>query len=346
MSQNPLESHSTTANLPASPSVWILDKDSILTDPNTGLPLCLALSSSNKEKLAELDDNELITLNLETLSHLSQPATAENQTETTHTQVGKVDLPTHAIRRQTAYFLGLIDSNNDTKNDSTSDRTSSHNFVSLRALLNQLPMAIINYISKAIQLIRWADDHNFCSRCGHRTTLHTKGEPATVCPTCHYHQYPRIQPCVITAITRVHPVSHKPQVLLAHHKRYAKAEKQDNSPARYGLIAGFVEVGETLENAVHRETMEEVNIAVTNIRYLTSQPWAYPSNLMVGFIADYATGDADNIKVQEDELTHAKFFDLDELPLIPPVGTIAYRLLEYLTHAHGLPSPTSAWSLQ
>ncbi len=302
-------------------TVWILDKDQILTNIKTGLPITFAIQppNINPTDIAKLEPNELIALNLENFEHANQHESK--------------NLPTHVMRKQTALFLGLIDGSQD------------KNFISLRALLSQLPTADINHIIKAIQFIRWADEHNFCSRCGHRTNLHTKGENATICPACNYHQYPRIQPCVITAVTRTNPNNGKPQVLLAHHKRYAKAKKTNNQQPRYGLIAGFVEAGETLENAVHRETLEEVSLGVSNIRYFSSQPWAYPSNLMIGFIAQYTTGNADNIKVQDDELIHAQFFDLDNLPLIPPVGTIAYRLIEHLTNEHGLPSPATFWPL-
>lgn len=97
----------------------------------------------------------------------------------------------------------------------------------------------------------------------------------------------------------------------------------------YGLIAGFVEAGESIESAVHREVMEEVGLSVSNLRYHSSQPWPYPTNLMLGFIADYAGGE---IHPQADEIKEARFFDVDDLPLTPKAGTIAHTLIQSVIH--------------
>ena len=172
-----------------------------------------------------------------------------------------------------------------------------------------------------MQLLRWQEQTRFCSRCAAAVMPHPSGEPAMVCPSCDLRQYPRIQPCVIIAITRTHPDTLKPQILLAHHHRHSKPDQ----PPMYGLIAGFVEVGESLEQTVRREVTEEVGLTVNNIRYIDSQPWPYPSNLMMGFIADYVSGD---IVIEQAELSDAKFFDVDDLPRIPTKGTIARQLIE------------------
>lgn len=95
----------------------------------------------------------------------------------------------------------------------------------------------------------------------------------------------------------------------------------------YGLIAGFVEVGETLEQAVCREVFEEVGLQVGQLRYFGSQFWPYPSNLMVGFVAEYQSG---SVVLQADELADARFFDLDDLPNVPKFGTIARQMIEYV----------------
>ncbi|MFW2176807.1 MULTISPECIES: NAD(+) diphosphatase [unclassified Moraxella] len=196
-------------------------------------------------------------------------------------------------------------------------------FRPFRQLIADLTHEQANQLSKAMQLLRWRDDHHFCSRCGTPTHFHTS-ENATVCPNCGYHQYPRIQPCIITAI-----VKHDngvPKILLAHHHRAKDS-------GMYGLIAGFVEVGESLEQCVHREVAEEVGLQVANLRYMSSQPWAFPSNLMIGFVADYVSGE---VKIQEDELIHADFFAFDNLPKIPPKGTIAYQLIEMVKNANSI----------
>ena len=198
------------------------------------------------------------------------------------------------------------------------DKTNA--FISYRQLIAQLPIALANQISQAMQLLRWQADTQFCSRCSAAVCSATSGERSMVCSVCRLHQYPRVQPCVITAITRPNPATGETQILLAHHHRYG----QTVLPLQYGLIAGFVEVGESLEHAVVREVAEEVGITLSDIRYVSSQPWPFPSNLMLGFRASYQSGE---IVLQEDELSHADFFDLSDLPKIPFKGSIAYDLI-------------------
>ena len=206
---------------------------------------------------------------------------------------------------------------------------SDHAFLPYRELITQLPIALSTQISQAIQLLRWQTDTQFCSRCASPTTPAKTDERAMVCPVCQLRQYPRVQPCVITAITRPNPQTGEMQILLAQHRRHGVQKL----PAMYGLIAGFVEVGESLEHAVVREVAEEVNIRVTDLRYVSSQPWPFPSNLMLGFRAAYAGGD---IVIQEEELTHADFFDLSNLPKIPFKGSIAYELIAQVAEEQGI----------
>lgn len=99
----------------------------------------------------------------------------------------------------------------------------------------------------------------------------------------------------------------------------------------YGLIAGYVEIGESLEGAVAREVFEETGLSVGNIRYSQSQPWPYPSNLMIGFMACHTGG---TIVIDECELTKSAFFKLNALPKIPNQGTIARSLIEQVGKDH------------
>lgn len=191
-------------------------------------------------------------------------------------------------------------------------------FVSLRQLIPVWDHQTFEQASRAVQLLEWKKKHRFCSQCGTKTRMHHT-EHCMVCPNCHYRQYPRISPCIITIITHGDN-----EVLLAK-----SIHRKDNV---YGLIAGFVEVGETLEQAVARETLEEVGVHIKNIRYLASQPWPFPSNLMLAFHAEYADGD---IKIQEDEIADAQFFKQTALPEVPHAGSIAHRLIMHITQ--GIP---------
>lgn len=192
-----------------------------------------------------------------------------------------------------------------------------YQMVPIRQLITQWTKKEFEQASRAIQLLEWRRNHKYCSHCGTATDVHAS-EYAMVCPACRYHQYPRVQPCVITVITRGDN-----EILLAKNAR--------NQSNMYGLIAGFVEVGETLEEAVARETFEEIGIQIKNITYLSSQPWPFPSNLMIAFKAEYASGE---IVLQEDEISDAQFFAFDQLPEIPFPGSIAHSMIQHAIHQH------------
>lgn len=238
----------------------------------------------------------------------------------------------YAITHNVALPKILENSEVENSNLESSLKTDVCAFIAYRLLITQLPVALSGQLSQAIQLLRWQTDTQFCSRCATPVVAATRGERAMVCPACRLRQYPRVQPCIITAITRPNPQTGVMQILLAHHHRYGQ-QKTSAQALQYGLIAGFVEVGESLEHAVVREVAEEVNIRLTDIRYVSSQPWPFPSNLMLGFRAAYAGGD---IVIQEDELSHADFFDLTNLPKIPFKGSIAYELIAQIAHEQGI----------
>lgn len=199
--------------------------------------------------------------------------------------------------------------------------------VPIRQLLQFWTSAQFEQASRAIQLLEWKRNHKFCSHCGTPTEPHPI-EHAMVCPACQYRQYPRVQPCVITVITRS-----EDEILLAKNARNKNSQM-------YGLIAGFVEVGETLEDAVRRETEEEVGLKLKNIQYLASQPWPFPSNLMIAFKAEYAAGD---IELQEEEISHADFFKFDQLPEIPFKGSIAHAMIMHVTQGSSVADDTKTW---
>ncbi|MCU4708246.1 NAD(+) diphosphatase [Acinetobacter pittii] len=188
--------------------------------------------------------------------------------------------------------------------------------VPIRQLITSWSKEQFLQASRAVQLLEWRRNHKFCSHCGHPTEVHPT-EYAMVCPSCRYHQYPRVNPCIITLITRGDD-----EILLA--------KSVHNKTNMYGLIAGFVEVGETLEEAVQREAFEEVGLKLKNIQYMSSQPWPFPSNLMVAFRAEYESGE---IKLQEEEIADAQFFKIDQLPEIPFKGSIAHSMIIQITQA-------------
>ncbi|WP_413736614.1 NAD(+) diphosphatase [Sodalis sp. RH21] len=163
---------------------------------------------------------------------------------------------------------------------------------------------------RGVQLAEFYRAHHYCGYCGH-ITRSSKKEWACLCDHCRERYYPQIAPCIIVAIRR------GDDILLAQHTRHRGGI--------YTVLAGFVEVGETLEQTVAREVMEETRIKVKNVRYVTSQPWPFPHSLMMAFMAEYAGGD---ITPDRNEILDAGWFRYDALPLLPPPGTVARRLIE------------------
>jgi NAD+ diphosphatase len=183
-------------------------------------------------------------------------------------------------------------------------------WVGLRHLLGVLDDAWLSVAARAAQLLDWELCHAFCGRCGASTALCEEG--CRVCSRCQFAVYPRIEPAVIVAITRP-----PRQILLAHSSRLPEGV--------YSNLAGFLEVGETLEQCVEREVFEEAGIHVKNIRYAGSQPWPFPRSLMVGFLAEYDHGD---ITIDPKEIERADWFSLDALPRLPAALSIARWLIE------------------
>jgi NAD+ diphosphatase len=187
----------------------------------------------------------------------------------------------------------------------------------LRALFGFLDEPLIWVAGLANQLVFWGRNHRYCGRCGQETEDKTD-ERAKRCPACGHVYYPRLSPAVIVAVIR------DDKILLARNKRF-------RGPF-FSVLAGFVEPGETLEQCVAREVFEEVGIHIGNLRYFGSQPWPFPDSLMVGFTAEYRSGE---ITANPSEIIEAGWFARDALPKTPPRISIAGRLIEWFTGSVG-----------
>jgi NAD+ diphosphatase len=168
----------------------------------------------------------------------------------------------------------------------------------LRELYGQVPELEWSLASRAVQVVAWDRNHRFCGRCGTETEPQPS-ERERRCPNCGLSVYPRLTPAVIVLVTRG---DNDEETLLAWGRR---------RPTRaYSTLAGFVEIGERLEEAVRREVHEETGVEVGQITYFGSQPWPFPSQLMVGFRARYAAGE---IEVQRSEIVEAGWFTAPEV---------------------------------
>ena len=170
---------------------------------------------------------------------------------------------------------------------------------------------LLSLAGRAGQMLHWEQSSRICSRCG-GTTEGLPGESGKKCQSCGYAHFPHIHPCVIVLI-------HRPGEILL-------ARKAEWPAGRYGLVAGFLDCGECFEEAVTREIAEEVGLRVRDIRYLGSQCWPFPSQVMAGFAAAWEGGE---VVVEQKELEDARWFALDALPQLPPRRSIARYLIDH-----------------
>ncbi|MCL5042844.1 MAG: NAD(+) diphosphatase [Gammaproteobacteria bacterium] len=192
----------------------------------------------------------------------------------------------------------------------------------LRGLIGQVEDVMFRVLGLAQQLDGWYETHQFCGRCGTRMQPHSN-DRAMHCEPCAQTQYPKLAPCIIVLITR------GDEVLLARSPRFP--------PGFFSTLAGFIEPSESVEECLHREVMEEVGLEVSDIEYLGSQNWPFPNSLMLGFHARYKSGE---IVSQPGEIEEAHWWPVDQLPQIPPRGTISRWLIDcHLARLHGQPEP-------
>lgn len=169
---------------------------------------------------------------------------------------------------------------------------------------------------RAVQIVEWARTHRFCGRCG-EPTVPAPGERSMRCPRCALVAFPRVSPAMITLVTRGRPGPDQ-EALLARGVQW--------TVPMYSCLAGFVEPGESLEATLVREVAEEVGVAVRNPRYFGSQPWPFPNSLMIGFTAEYESGE---IECDPSEIADAGWYRRDALPpMVPPGISIARKLID------------------
>ena len=181
----------------------------------------------------------------------------------------------------------------------------------LRNLLGRIPDSLFTVCSRSIQLSEWYKNNQFCGACGSKMQRHNS-ERAMFCTCNNLLIYPKISPCIIVLVTKGE------ELLLAHNKNFPGAF--------YSTLAGFIEAGESAESAIHREIYEEVKIKVKNIQYYGSQSWPFPSQLMLGYHAEYLEGD---ITPDGEEIDSADWFNYKKLPQVPTGNiSISGQLIE------------------
>ncbi len=167
-----------------------------------------------------------------------------------------------------------------------------------------------NWIAKTFGYMHWYRKHRFCGMCAGSTELDAN-ECAMLCPNCHYHFYPKVNPSMIVLVYR------GDEILLARSPHFP--------PEMYSVLAGYVSPGESVEETIMREVKEEVSINVKNIRYYASQAWPFPNTLMLGYYAEYASGE---LQIDNKEIEDAGWYSADNLPEIPRRISIARRLID------------------
>ena len=227
----------------------------------------------------------------------------------------RVGLPSHGLRAEQFHPVGLWQDRYccTTYVDAELEPQPGFAFVPLRSLFGGLDERLLGLASRAAQLAEWARTHRYCGHCANPMQL-ASGERAFKCPACGMIAYPRISPAMMVLIKK------GDEILLARHVI--------SPTGRFSALAGFLEAGESIEEAIHREVMEEVGLRVKDLQYFGSQSWPFPHSLMIAFTAEYAGGE---IKPDASEIAEARWFGPHDVrPEAPPGVSISNQLL----HAH------------
>lgn len=220
------------------------------------------------------------------------------------------DVLAWGLRTEDAHRLGSLDGTDALTIPFAGELPTPFEPLALRALAGYLEGDLFGVVGRALHAADWMTTSRFCGRCGTPTTR-IEHERAMGCPACGLHVYPRISPAIITLVRK------GDLALLASNAKFPGGF--------YSTLAGFAEIGESLEETLIREVKEEAGIDVGDVRYFGSQPWPFPNSLMIAFTAEWKAG---AIAIDPRELSDAKWFSVDELPMIPPRLSIARRLID------------------
>ena len=226
---------------------------------------------------------------------------------------GAVDVPKELPEWLVCEGMRVFEENDDAvcyMARSTQEALSdNYRWVDLRESFHVLPERVYRQAGKASELLYFDLQHRYCGICG--APMEWTSSISKRCTRCGEELWPKLNTAIIVLVRRGE------EALLVKAKNFRRDY--------YGLVAGFVETGESLEECVAREVMEETGLRVENIRYFASQPWPYPMGLMIGFQADYVEGD---IALRDGELCDAAFFTRDTIPAIPGKMSMARMLID------------------
>ena len=220
------------------------------------------------------------------------------------------DLPAGAIDTASGISLGKLRDSECAGFIFTGQEDEKLRLLELRTAFTMVSPGSCYALCRAKTLLEWKRRQSFCGACSAKLVA-SENDIAMRCPVCKESYYPQLSPAVIVAVTK------GDKILLAHNYRFQERV--------HSLIAGFVEAGESIEQAVAREIFEETNINVCDLRYVSSQSWPFPNSLMLGFTAKYHSGE---LKVDGTELECADWFSVDSLPQLPEKGSIARFIID------------------
>ncbi len=220
------------------------------------------------------------------------------------------DIAALGLSRDDAHRLGSLDDSDALTIPIGGRIEPPFELFGLRMLAGMLEQDLFGVVGRAMHACDWLTTSKFCGRCG-TPAKRKESERSMECPACGLTTYPRISPAIITLVRK------GDLALLASNAKFPGVF--------YSTLAGFADIGESLEETLVREVKEETGVNVKNVRYFGSQPWPFPNSLMIGFTAEWESGE---IVIDPNELADAKWFAADALPAIPPPLSIARRLID------------------